>query len=247
MFGDEPYGNYNRILLVERPRRHARPNDIFINPLAWYEEQRRHAARRRNGHAHRPRAQAGRRPADGRERPYDKLRHRHRQLALLFRRSRGWYRRRADCNGVFVFRTLDDCDRIAELRAATCARAAVIGGGLLGLEAARGLLAQGVEVHVVHLARPPDGACSSTQARRGMLGRRSRRWASARPSRARRTTGILGEDRGHRPARSRTARRSIATWSSSSAGIRPNTETRARSRLDRRARHCRRRRSSMRR
>ena len=35
----------------------------------------------------------------------------------------------------------------------TCARAAVIGGGLLGLEAARGLLELGVEVHVIHLAR----------------------------------------------------------------------------------------------
>src|SRR5207247_4434338 len=30
-------------------------------------------------------------------------------------------------------------------------RAAVIGGGLLGLEAARGLLNRGLEVHVIHL------------------------------------------------------------------------------------------------
>jgi NAD(P)H-dependent nitrite reductase large subunit len=52
--------------------------------------------------------------------------------------------------GVFVFRTMDDCERILE-RAQTAKTAAVIGGGLLGLEAARGLLQQGLDVHVVHL------------------------------------------------------------------------------------------------
>src|SRR5579875_3880632 len=51
---------------------------------------------------------------------------------------------------IFVFRTLDDCRRIAEY-AANCRHAAVIGGGLLGLEAARGLLTQKVEVSVIHL------------------------------------------------------------------------------------------------
>ena len=51
--------------------------------------------------------------------------------------------------GVHVFRTLDDCTAI--LAAARRARrVAVIGGGLLGLEAARGLLTSGLEVHVVH-------------------------------------------------------------------------------------------------
>jgi nitrite reductase (NADH) large subunit len=52
--------------------------------------------------------------------------------------------------GVFVFRTLDDCDRILAF-AKSARRAVVIGGGLLGLEAARGLLNQGLDVHVVHL------------------------------------------------------------------------------------------------
>ena len=52
--------------------------------------------------------------------------------------------------GVFVFRTLDDCDHMLT-RATTSKRAAVIGGGLLGLEAAKGLLNRGLEVHVVHL------------------------------------------------------------------------------------------------
>ncbi|HBF12963.1 MAG TPA: nitrite reductase large subunit, partial [Deltaproteobacteria bacterium] len=53
--------------------------------------------------------------------------------------------------GTFLFRTLDDCARIADY-AANCQRATVIGGGLLGLEAARGLLTHGVQVSVVEAA-----------------------------------------------------------------------------------------------
>ncbi|GAA4571476.1 FAD-dependent oxidoreductase [Micromonospora coerulea] len=50
---------------------------------------------------------------------------------------------------VVPFRTLDDCRRI--LAAAQGARSAlVLGGGLLGLEAARGLAARGLAVTVVH-------------------------------------------------------------------------------------------------
>jgi len=50
---------------------------------------------------------------------------------------------------VAVFRTLADCRRIQ--RAATGARTAlVLGGGLLGLEAARGLAARGIATEVVH-------------------------------------------------------------------------------------------------
>src|SRR6185369_17269852 len=53
--------------------------------------------------------------------------------------------------GTFLFRTIDDCERIAEY-ARDCKKAAVIGGGLLGLEAARGLLTHGVEVTVLEAA-----------------------------------------------------------------------------------------------
>jgi nitrite reductase (NADH) large subunit len=53
--------------------------------------------------------------------------------------------------GVFGFRTIDDCNGIVAA-AKNSHRAAVVGGGLLGLEAARGLLNHGCEVHVVHLA-----------------------------------------------------------------------------------------------
>jgi NAD(P)H-nitrite reductase large subunit len=51
--------------------------------------------------------------------------------------------------GVHVFRTVEDCTAItAEAKAVR--RAVVVGGGLLGLEAARGLIAHGVRVELVH-------------------------------------------------------------------------------------------------
>ncbi|HET7400049.1 MAG TPA: FAD-dependent oxidoreductase [Intrasporangium sp.] len=51
--------------------------------------------------------------------------------------------------GVVAFRTVDDCARIVEL-AEPGSHAVVLGGGLLGLEAARGLLGHGVDVTIVH-------------------------------------------------------------------------------------------------
>lgn len=51
--------------------------------------------------------------------------------------------------GVAVFRDLDDCHRILEL-APPGAHVAVLGGGLLGLEAARGLAGRGRQVTVAH-------------------------------------------------------------------------------------------------
>ena len=38
MFGDEPYGNYNRILLSNVLNGTQDAKEIFLNPLAWYEE-----------------------------------------------------------------------------------------------------------------------------------------------------------------------------------------------------------------
>src|SRR3970040_3198608 len=52
--------------------------------------------------------------------------------------------------GVFTFRNLDDTRNMMEW-AQKSRKAIVIGGGLLGLEAARGLINQGLEVTVVHL------------------------------------------------------------------------------------------------
>ncbi len=56
-----------------------------------------------------------------------------------------------DLPGCFVYRTLDDLDNIAA-HAAGSRRGVVIGGGLLGLEAANALKQLGLETHVVEFA-----------------------------------------------------------------------------------------------
>ncbi|MFK3707117.1 nitrite reductase large subunit NirB [Klebsiella sp. NPDC088457] len=56
-----------------------------------------------------------------------------------------------DLDGCFVYRTLDDLDRIAAC-ASTAKRGVVIGGGLLGLEAANALRQLGLETHVVEFS-----------------------------------------------------------------------------------------------
>jgi nitrite reductase (NADH) large subunit len=56
-----------------------------------------------------------------------------------------------DKAGVFVYRTIEDLDGILAY-AAQAKRAAVVGGGLLGLEAARAVLDAGLETHVVEVA-----------------------------------------------------------------------------------------------
>lgn len=56
-----------------------------------------------------------------------------------------------DKAGVFLYRTIDDLERMIE-HAKTCKRAAVIGGGLLGLEAAKAAYDLGLETHVIEFA-----------------------------------------------------------------------------------------------
>src|SRR5207249_2748969 len=53
--------------------------------------------------------------------------------------------------GVFLYRTIEDLERIAAY-AEKSQRAAVLGGGLLGLEAAKAVLDLGLETHVVEFA-----------------------------------------------------------------------------------------------
>jgi assimilatory nitrate reductase electron transfer subunit len=93
-----------------------------------------------------------------------------------------------DAGGVHVFRTLDDCRGIvAEADAARTA--IVLGGGLLGLEAARGLAGRGLDVTVVHAGQhvmdrqlDPDGGAVLGRTLAGLgvrvrLGARAARWS----------------------------------------------------------------------
>ncbi|HUR33627.1 MAG TPA: nitrite reductase large subunit NirB, partial [Vicinamibacterales bacterium] len=81
---------------------------------------------------------------DGSVTPFDTL--------LLATGSNAWMPpiQGLDKDGVFQFRTLDDT-RALLARSRPGIKAVVIGGGLLGLEAARGLQVQGCAVTVVHL------------------------------------------------------------------------------------------------
>ncbi len=150
MFGDEPHGNYNRISLSNVLAGLEDPGEILLNPLSWYEENAitLHAGVRVTRIDQFAREVTA---DDGTVHPYDKLMIATgsssffpsiRGLRDYFGRIRG---------GVFGFRNIADTDGMLEwVGNATCV--AVIGGGLLGLEAARGLLERGLEVHVVHRA-----------------------------------------------------------------------------------------------
>lgn len=149
MFGEEPYGSYNRILLSSVLAGSHRPTDIFVHPLAWYEERgvTLHAGVRVTAVDRAAKVVYGR---GGVEQGYDQLVFATGSTPALpplegLSGPHGGFK-----PGVFVFRTLDDCAGLIAY-ASRAASAAVIGGGLLGLEAARGLLHRGLEVHVVHL------------------------------------------------------------------------------------------------
>lgn len=149
MFGDEPYGNYNRILLSSVLSGGHDPKDILINPLSWYERNhiKLHAGVRVTGIDRQSKTVHGDRGVTER---YDKLVIATGSKPLIPPMEGLSSADGRSKQGVFVFRTLDDCDQIISY-AAKARKAAVIGGGLLGLEAARGLLKQGLEVNVVHL------------------------------------------------------------------------------------------------
>jgi NAD(P)H-dependent nitrite reductase large subunit len=142
VYGDEPCGNYNRILLSSVLARSHDPKAIFINPVSWYVDNgvTLHAGVRVEAiDLHAKRVVGAGKTVES----YDALVIATGSKPLI---PAGLSVKR----GVFVFRTLDDCERILAC-ANRVRRAAVIGGGLLGLEAARGLVNAGLDVHVVHL------------------------------------------------------------------------------------------------
>ena len=143
VFGAEPRGNYNRILLSPLLAGETGREAIMLHPLQWYRD---------HGivlHAGDPVVSIDRRSkrvisAAGVVAGYDRL--------LLATGSDPVRLKVAghDLPGVFHFRSIDDVDGMLA-QATTARRAVVIGGGLLGLEAASGLAKQGLEVTVVHI------------------------------------------------------------------------------------------------
>ena len=147
MFGDEPYGNYNRILLSNVLNGTQDESEIFLNPMSWYKENdiTLHAGVRAETIHRKSKVVVGGSITE----PYDKV--------IIATGSKSYVPPIKGLNGsdglpkrgIFVFRSLDDCRAIAAYTEGR-SRAIVIGGGLLGLEAARGLQNFGLKVEVVH-------------------------------------------------------------------------------------------------
>lgn len=141
VYGAEPHLYYARPKLPDYLAGDVALGDLYFYPQAWYDERRiavHTGARVEQVDA------AGHRIvlAEGTRVPYDRL------LIATGASSFVPPIPGAGLPGVFTLRTIDDVERI-RTHARECKRAAVIGGGLLGLEAARGLRALGLEVTVL--------------------------------------------------------------------------------------------------
>jgi nitrite reductase (NADH) large subunit len=143
IFGEETHVNYNRILLSSVLAGEKAADDIALNSLEWYKQNQielRLGVRITDINADQKTITGD----DGSVTPFDKL-----LLATgsnpLIPPMEGVKK-----DGVYVFRNLDDTRALLD-RARKGLKAVVIGGGLLGLEAARGLQVQGCDVTVVHL------------------------------------------------------------------------------------------------
>jgi len=144
VFGAEPWGNYNRILLSPVLAGEKTTDDIMLNDRDWYAKNgiTLHAGKEVTAIERRKRIV---RADDGTEAPYERL--------LLATGSDpvvlpipG-----SDLPGVITFRDLHDVEAMIEA-SDRHKNAVVIGGGLLGLEAANGLAKRGMNVTVVHLS-----------------------------------------------------------------------------------------------
>lgn len=143
VFGAEPHPNYNRILLSPVLAGEQTLEQIVLNDLDWYAS---HGIRLLLGKkvARIDRAARCVQAEDGTRVQYDRL--------LIATGSNpvilpvpG-----ADLKGVLTYRDIHDTEAMIEA-SARWKQAVVIGGGLLGLEAANGLRQRGMQVTVVHL------------------------------------------------------------------------------------------------
>jgi len=142
VFGAEPHGNYNRIMLSPVLAGDKTIDEIVIHDLKWYQdnnitlhtETTITAIDKVNQHVI---------SADGAHTPYDRL--------ILATGSNPVILpvEGKELEGVISFRDINDVNIMIET-AKTYKKAIVIGGGLLGLEAANGLMIQGMDVSVVH-------------------------------------------------------------------------------------------------
>ncbi len=227
VFGAEPHGNYNRILLSPVLAGEMTLTDIMLNDLDWYTA---------NGitlHAGRKVVAIDRvrrvvRADDGTEAGYDRL--------LLATGSTPFIPPvpGRDLEGVIAYRDIADTETMIDA-ARTYRNATVIGGGLLGLEAANGLILRGMEVTVVHLGewimdrqldRPAAEMLQASLEAKGMRFRLGAHTESLLPA----AGAPSGRIAGVRLASGETLPADLVVMS---AGIRPNTALAESARL-----HC---------
>jgi nitrite reductase (NADH) large subunit len=143
VFGAEPHPNYNRILLSPVLAGEQTLDEIVLNPLSWYSDN--HI----NLHLGKKVVSVDRnkrvvRAEDGTEESYDRL--------LMATGSHPFILPipGKTLEGVIAYRDIYDTNTMIEA-ADKFKHAVVIGGGLLGLEAANGLMLRGMQVTVVHI------------------------------------------------------------------------------------------------
>lgn len=213
VFGDETYPNYNRILLSSVLAGDKRPEDIVTHDLSWYVENDiglrlgvRVVSIDRD-----KRTVTG---DDGGISPYDKL--------VIATGSSAFVPPipGAEKKHVYVFRSLSDTKAILAA-SAPGKRAVVIGGGLLGLEAARGLQLRGCEVTVVHLTRTLMDRQLDTDG--GQYLQKAIEALGVTVLLPRRTTALVG-DRAVRAVEFEGGEQLPADLVVIAAGIRPNAE-----------------------
>lgn len=215
VFGSEPYTNYNRILLSPVLTGEQTIQDIILNDKSWYEE---------NGitlHLNCTVTQINRARKeviadDGTVAKYDRL--------LLATGSNPFILPvpGKDLKGVITFRDIRDVNLMIDA-ASKFKRAVVIGGGLLGLEAANGLAVRGMQVCVVHLGatlldRQLDNAAAKL-LQKNLEGRGLEFLMN------RQTEAIVGDDQGAVKAiRFNDGAEHPADLVVMAVGIRPNTD-----------------------
>lgn len=143
VFGAEPHANYNRILLSPVLAGEQTFEEIVLNDLGWYQENGiKLLLNRKVVQIDRTRRRVI--AEDGSEAAYDRL--------LIATGSTPFILPIPgnDLRGVIGYRDIADTQAMIDT-AKTHQHAVVIGGGLLGLEAANGLMLRGMDVTVVHI------------------------------------------------------------------------------------------------
>ena len=142
VFGDEPYPNYNRIMLSPVLANEQTINDIILNTREWYAENNiaLYTSTRIHKIDRKKRIVVA---EDGTTAEYDRL--------LIATGSKPFMPPipGKESAGVLGYRDIKDTNDMIDA-AKVHKNAVVIGGGLLGLEAANGLKIQGMDVTVVH-------------------------------------------------------------------------------------------------